>query len=430
VNDDRAQLRARLAIPADRDLPPGRHLSRRENLMNQMLNEPPRERNRWPSARRPSARGRLLATAAAVAVVAGLGVTGGIKLAAHPAGSAARAGGPAAQAGGPAAQAGGAASSTAAATPSETSAPPTTDVTAATLLRKVGAAAGAQPGGWPNAAYWYVKSTYIRASKPYTREIWQAHYGSGVLDDNGVGSVSVLGNAQFIVGLKTLTWDQLYQLPTDPAKLKAVLVADDKGESDYGGASGTLFSDIGDLLTESPASPALRQALYDVAATIPGVTIKDDYTDRLGRTGTAVSFGGNDSTGLPMLVIDPSNGAPLDAVYGDYTRATCTGGTCVSGAYYSYLSQGPADTVPKFKGINTASFVMPSVVGDTVQLAVKVLTNAGIGGVEIGQVQNGTVHSKTTSPLSALSGGVVVAQSPAAGATVAAGTPATLTVKS
>ena len=86
VSDDRAQIRARFPAPADRDLPLGRHLLHRENLMSQILNEPPGSqpggseppRDRRPSPRssrawHPSARG-LAAAAAAVALVAGLGV--------------------------------------------------------------------------------------------------------------------------------------------------------------------------------------------------------------------------------------------------------------------------------------------------------------------------------------------------------------------
>ncbi len=92
MSDSSAHMRARFSVPADRDLPPGRHLLHRENLMSQILNEPPSSqpgnsepsRDRRPSPRRspawhPSARG-LLATAAAVALVAGLGVTASEKL--------------------------------------------------------------------------------------------------------------------------------------------------------------------------------------------------------------------------------------------------------------------------------------------------------------------------------------------------------------
>ena len=422
MSDDRAPLRARFPVPADRDLPPGRHLLHRENLMTQMLNEPPsgqpdpdeqpRKQRRRLSAWHPSPR-RLLATAAAVAVVAGLGVTGGLKLSTHQAGPTT-------------------------ATANGTATPGATDTTVATLLREVGKAAGAQPGGWANAPYWYVKSTYIRDGKTYSRQFWQGHTNSGELDDTGVGPASASGPASFIVGLKTLDWDQLYQLPTDPAKLKAVMEADDNRESAYGGPAGTLFMDIGDLLSESPASPALREALYEVAATIPGVTIKGNFTDRLGRTGTAVAFDGKGGTGLPTLVIDRANGALLDAVYGEYMHVTCpqpsTGPkvSCASGAYYSYLSQGPATSEPKFPGVNTSPFVMPSVIGDTYQQAYKALAKAQsqqFAAFEIKEIK-GSSSRKTPLPFNRE---VVVAQSPAAGAMVIpgdGGTRVTITVKS
>lgn len=392
MSDDRAQLQARFSVPADRDLPPGRQLLHRENFMSQILNEPPsgqpgpdeqpREDNRRLSAWRASPR-RLLATAAAVALVAGLGVTGGIKLSSH------------------------AADSTAAA-PSAT-----VDTKVATLLREVGKSAGAQPGGWPNAAYWYAKSTYIRGGQTYTREMWVSHYaanGSGELEDTA-GAASAMGLASFSVGdTKTLTWDQLYQLPTNPAQLKATLEAYDQGDSQ--GPSAALWGDIIGLLTESPASPALRQALYEVAATIPGATVKGNFTDRLGRTGTAISLG--DDSVPTTLVIDPANGVLLDAIYGDDTQT--------SGAYYSYTSQGPATSEPQLNGLNTAPIVVPSIIGDTVQQATKVLNKAGIQGVTFG---NPTAASGST-----VNREVVVTQSPAAGDTIVPATSVTITIKS
>jgi hypothetical protein len=59
------------------------------------------------------------------------------------------------------------------------------------------------------------------------------------------------------------------------------------------------------LLTGTPASPALRQALCEVAAKIPGVTVKGDFIDLLGRTGMPLKIG-------PMtLVVNPGNGQVL-----------------------------------------------------------------------------------------------------------------------
>lgn len=277
-------------------------------------------------------------TAAAAAVVAGTTVT---VLSTHSAGSQAGGGKPASV------SPGGVASNSTSGT----------DVTAAVLLRAAGKAAGAQKGGWPNAAYWHVASVYVRSGKTYHRDIWISHYGNGVLEDNGVNSGPIdLGKASF----EGLSWEQLYALPTDPAKLQSVLQA--KFTQGFGAdanptpspgtvtQSAELFVVVGDLLRESPASPALREALYDVAANIPGVVVKGDYTDALGRTGTAVERNGE------ILVIDTSNGQLLADIYGDPNAAeSCAPSTsptkgasaCFSGGVgYTYVKQGPATSAP------------------------------------------------------------------------------------
>lgn len=88
-----------------------------------------------------------------------------------------------------------------------------------------------------------------------------------------------------------------------------------------------LFTIVGDLLRESPAPPALRKALYDVAAGIPGVHLTGKVTDSIGRTGTGVQRGGE------TLVVDPANGALLADDEGGGWSAT-------------FVSQGPATSAP------------------------------------------------------------------------------------
>jgi hypothetical protein len=225
-----------------------------------------------------------------------------------------------------------------------------TDVTAAVLLRAAGKAAGAQKGGWPNAAYWHVVSVYVRSGKTYHRDIWISHYGNGVLRDDGVSSGPLdLGKASF----EGLSWAQLYALPTDPTQLQSVLQTKftdgfPKGSPSPGAVSQSaeLYTVVGDLLRESPASPALREALYEVAANIPGVAVKGHYTDALGRTGIAVERGGE------ILVVDPSNGALLADIEGNPNAPeSCTPAgsseksaeACFSGGVgYTYVKQGPA----------------------------------------------------------------------------------------
>jgi hypothetical protein len=216
------------------------------------------------------------------------------------------------------------------------------NLTAAILLRNAGKAAGEQQGGWPNAAYWSVTSVYKRDGKIQHRDIWISHHGNSVLEDDGVfGNMTPdnLGPNLFPVGATNLTWDQLYALPTDPAKLEPMLRSDIKGAGPNPNAE--LYTVVGDLLRESPAPPALREALYAVAANIPGVKLLGHYKDALGRTGTAVERDGE------TLVIDPNNGQLLADAQGNPNRGVSCGNGCIEyGVAYTYVSEGPATSAP------------------------------------------------------------------------------------
>jgi hypothetical protein len=216
------------------------------------------------------------------------------------------------------------------------------NLTAAIVLRNAGKAAGEQQGGWPNAAYWSVTSVYKSDGKIHHRDIWISHHGNSVLEDDGVfGSMTPdnLGPNVFPVGATNLTWDQLYALPTDPAKLEPMLRSDIKGAGPNPTAE--LYTVVGDLLRESPAPPALREALYAVAANIPGVKLLGHYKDALGRTGTAVERDGE------TLVIDPNNGQLLADAQGNPNRGVSCGNGCTEyGVAYTYVSEGPATSAP------------------------------------------------------------------------------------
>jgi hypothetical protein len=214
---------------------------------------------------------------------------------------------------------------------------PTSDATAAQLLDEAATAAGSQQG-WPDASYWYAESedTSLLTGKTTYSANWSDRHGSGVTAQGGtpipeqstdipslsslpvgstaVGAIGVSGDSAPFYGY---TWPQLYALPTDnTAELESDLMT--TGDIHFGpkapGSSWTgqedLFGLITNLLSGTPASPALREALYRVAATIPGVTVKGTYTDSLGRTGTALQLG-------PLTaVIDPATGQYLDGMTG------------------------------------------------------------------------------------------------------------------
>jgi hypothetical protein len=209
-----------------------------------------------------------------------------------------------------------------------------TAVTAAFVFReaaKATKASGAPQEGWPHAAYWRADSIEVRDGKSYHRNIWISHNGDAVLEDGslapGLLRVSPAGSGFGYLGNKPgwLTWDEIYALPTDPAKLALVLKHASIGGV-YASQAQNLWAIVLGLLVETPASPALREALYNVAANIPGVAVNGDYTDSLGRTGTALRLGEE------TLVIDPASGQLLAWIDGDVA--------------YTYTFQGPATSAP------------------------------------------------------------------------------------
>ena len=84
------------------------------------------------------------------------------------------------------------------------------------------------------------------------------------------------------------------------------------------------FDNVVGLLFESPSPPALRSALYDVAARLPGVTLVSNSRDLIGRTAAEVylppGFPGN---GGQALFFDPSSSAVLGVASLDGSRLQC-----------------------------------------------------------------------------------------------------------
>jgi hypothetical protein len=200
------------------------------------------------------------------------------------------------------------------------------DAEAATVLHHLADTAGRQPGGWPDAAFWYTKTSYVSDGQHVTRQIWVAHHGVSVLVDPGVDAgVIWLGTGVFTAGSVNLTWDQLYQLPTDPAQLEQALRADIQGAGPDDDSE--LFTIVGDLIRESPAPPALRRALFDVAAGLPGVHSLGSVTDALGRPAVGLERDGQ------VYDFDATTGALLQEDEG--------------GGYVStMITSGPATTAP------------------------------------------------------------------------------------
>lgn len=203
------------------------------------------------------------------------------------------------------------------------------------VLFRAGAAAGAQPGGWPDAAYWHTISSYRQGTGPtLQRESWMGHTAIGVIKDPRVSSgVMALGEVVMFGGF---SWDQLYALPTDPHALEAKLRATslNGGRDD----NSELFSIVGALLAESPAPPALRKTLWEIAARIPGVTLVGAVKDSAGRPGVEIR------RGHEGYILDPKDGRLLEQYEGTPEPVPeAPGGTNWRS---TILEQGPADSAP------------------------------------------------------------------------------------
>ena len=134
--------------------------------------------------------------------------------------------------------------------------------------------------------------------------------------------VSVNPDGGFGIAGTPLTYAQVQALPTDPAKLKAYLIARDTAA----GHDGTwtpdqlarwyvemLFTQSWELLAQLPVSPATRAATYRMLADLPGLTTENNVHDATGRPGAAIgyTYRVDDRTVPTRLIIDPESGALL-----------------------------------------------------------------------------------------------------------------------
>ncbi|HEX4091435.1 MAG TPA: hypothetical protein VHZ33_22205 [Trebonia sp.] len=140
------------------------------------------------------------------------------------------------------------------------------------------------------------------------------------------------GSQQFPVGAKTLTLAQLQALPADPATLKKLILAGGVAPGET--PSAFLLDGVIAPILEMPVTPAVRAALYEMLASMPGIQSLGEVTDPAGRQGEAVAYtakyadcgqattraANGYATGGPVfsscttqeiLIIDPATGLPL-----------------------------------------------------------------------------------------------------------------------
>lgn len=216
---------------------------------------------------------------------------------------------------------------------------------------------------------------------PVTRDIWIASDGSGRLRES-FGAPSFLSPADRAAWLadgspsvrpaprnvddtlmgKGLLWGpDLANLPTDPSALTDVI--NERKVEDGPPGNAETFTIIGDLLRETDASPALRAALYEVAASLPGVEFVGTVRDEAGRTGTAVAY---TSAGEEQeLIFNPQTSALLGETYlatdPSQLGLHVSAGTVIG--WSTYLEHGVVTSVtatPEGSSIPLSSTMLPS----------------------------------------------------------------------
>jgi len=139
------------------------------------------------------------------------------------------------------------------------------------------------------------------------------------------------------------------KLPTEPKMLARRMHVG-------GSAQLMVIEHIGDLLGSTDASPALRSALYQVAAGLSGVKLLGTVTDSVGRRGTAVVYGSHGET--DELIFDPTTSALLEneTIVTDASRLTHDADTTPV--------QAPADT-PAGTVVESATYLARGIVDST-----------------------------------------------------------------
>jgi hypothetical protein len=257
--------------------------------------------------------------------------------------------------------------------------PPTADGSALSrTLGKLALVASGQPVARPPGPgqYQYTESkslnwadTYVSAKIHFSvsyqqhRRIWIATNGAGRIKETNTDPdfASPRDRAAWIAAgrpsVRQAPWDQrfgkhgltlgpvnLFNLPTRPAKLYALL----RARKIEGGPPGPAedFVQVGDLLRETDAPPALRAALFQVCARIPGAKLLGTVTDPLGSSGIAIAhwhglgFARRSSQVESVLIFNPKTSGLL----AKETLVTSDGKTTLT-AWTVYLKSGVVDSV-------------------------------------------------------------------------------------
>lgn len=298
------ELARLLPAPAERDLPPGRHLHHKDTLMHLIDQDGDRATGR--------SRPRLLRPAVLLPA-AGLAL-GGVLLTALAVTGQDSAPAPAA-----------------AGTGSEV----TTPRGATVLLDRIASVAAKRDEQKVTGdQFVYVKTLQTESegkfggpmtpTEPREREVWMSQKAGPVIDeglihqDGSYFPITVGGPdgekaVGYPAGLNRPTYTWLASLPTDPDVLLRRLTTEITRDQDARDTPAKerdeaqdSFDAIGELLRETLMPPKTAAALYKTAAKIPGVTVDSDAVDAAGRHGIGVARDNTRAGWRTAWIFDPT----------------------------------------------------------------------------------------------------------------------------
>ncbi|MER6440779.1 hypothetical protein ABT275_31005 [Streptomyces sp. NPDC001185] len=113
------------------------------------------------------------------------------------------------------------------------------------------------------------------------------------------------------LGSKNVDWNGLDRLTTDPASLLRLIESTTKASADGDEDAATLgFVQATTLLANAPARPELRSGLFKALGRLKGVSVGGAVKDDAGRTGTELVFHGG--VGITKVIIDPRTSKLLE----------------------------------------------------------------------------------------------------------------------
>lgn len=219
--------------------------------------------------------------------------------------------------------------------------------------------------GWPDAPYWHVAYEELDMTGAATSrtDVWYGREAPGVALVDGepawaMGPASWgalrLGDAYPDEGHRVLedgrvlvTWDVLYELPTDPAVLEDILRASVDPSPDAPTEDEQVFDLIVDLVRGSPAPPGLRLALWDVATDLEGTEAGELTQDPRGRLSVFLDRVRTDGQAAGQYFYDPADGRLLEILLKPTEEQVADHpGEVVMGWSAVYLEEGPAEETP------------------------------------------------------------------------------------